>query len=117
MSTAPAPTGALSRRGTHAPTGPQTKPLHTMRRLAGRAPSLTGAAWLAVSPDGTTVYDAPFNGGAGAVFNPAPAGHLTTAGCLFDDGSGGACADLPGHATDRRHPLASIARTPPTPTA
>jgi hypothetical protein len=30
MFTAPAPTGALSRRETHEPTGPQTKPFDTV---------------------------------------------------------------------------------------
>jgi hypothetical protein len=138
MSTASAPTGALSRRERHPPTGPQTKPFDTTRRPAGRipigrvlgllavgvqlvfavdvlasgqisyggcvssdgcatgAPSLTGAISVAVSPDGTTVYVAAFNGRAVAVFNRAPAGQLNNAGCVSNDGSGGACADLPG---------------------
>jgi hypothetical protein len=161
MSTAPAPTGTLSRRGTHEPTGPQTQPFDTMPGLAGRTrmglvpdllavgarlvfavdalalgqicyggyvssdasggvrpatgtPSLTSATWVAVSPEGTTVYDAPFNGRGVAVFSPAPAGQLTNAACVSNDGSGGACADLPGRTTDRGHPLASTPRIPPT---
>jgi hypothetical protein len=41
MSTAPAPTGALSRRETHEPTGLQTKPFATTGRPAGRMQSET----------------------------------------------------------------------------
>jgi hypothetical protein len=41
MSTAPAPTGALSRREAHAPTGPQTKPFDTTSHPAGRMQSET----------------------------------------------------------------------------
>ena len=37
----PRPTGALSRRETHEPTGPQTKPFDTMRRPAGGVQSET----------------------------------------------------------------------------
>jgi DNA-binding beta-propeller fold protein YncE len=58
--------------------------------------SLTGATSVAVSPDGTTVYVTAYNGRALAVLNRAATGQLTFAGCVSDDGSGGACADLPG---------------------
>ena len=37
----PRPTGALSRRETHEPTCPQTKPFDTMRRPAGGVQSET----------------------------------------------------------------------------
>ena len=41
MSTAPGPTGAPSRRETHPPTGPQTKPVDTTSRPTGRTQSET----------------------------------------------------------------------------
>ena len=41
MSTAPSPTGALSRKETHADTGPQTKPFDTTSHPAGRMQSET----------------------------------------------------------------------------
>jgi sugar lactone lactonase YvrE len=63
---------------------------------AASGSSLTGATSVAVSPDGTTVYVTAYNGRALAVLNRAPTGQLTYAGCVSDDGSGGACADLPG---------------------
>ena len=65
MSTAPAPTGALSRRGTHEPTRPQTQPFDTMRRLAGRL--RIGLSALA-------------------------SGQISYAGCVSADGFCGLCA-------------------------
>ena len=45
MSTAPSPTGALSRRETHAPTGPQTRPFDTTSHPAGRTQSEPAGYW------------------------------------------------------------------------
>ena len=51
MSTAPAPTGALSPRGTYPPTGPQTQPFDTIRRQPGRTrPAPPHAGALAEAP-------------------------------------------------------------------
>jgi DNA-binding beta-propeller fold protein YncE len=58
--------------------------------------SLSGVGSVAVSPDGKTVYAAVFDTGAVAVLNRATNGELTYAGCVSNDGSGGACADAPG---------------------
>jgi hypothetical protein len=53
---------------------------------------------VTVSPDGHSVYVASF---AAAVshFFVAPGGQLSWDGCVSDDGSGGACADIPGAGT------------------
>lgn len=77
MSTAPAPTGALSRRGTHEPTGPQTKPFDTMRRLAGRLPI---GLVLGVPAVGAQLVFA---------FDALALGQISDGGCLSSDGSGG----------------------------
>ena len=65
--------------------------------------ALGGASSVAVSPDGKYVYVASFESDAVAVFmRDSCSGALTqlarTAGCVSEDGSGGACAD--GHGLD-----------------
>jgi DNA-binding beta-propeller fold protein YncE len=55
-----------------------------------------GATDVAISPDGRTAYVTAREGNAIAVFDRAPAGQLTYAGCVSNDGSGGACADAAG---------------------
>ena len=61
----------------------------------GRA--LGGAGSVTVSPDGQSAYVAAFNSDAVAVFDRASDGTLTQkagiAGCISDNGSGGACTD------------------------
>ncbi|MEA2167332.1 MAG: hypothetical protein QOF76_632 [Solirubrobacteraceae bacterium] len=58
---------------------------------------LRGAGEVSVSPDGKSVYVASFNSNSVAIFDRAANGVLTqkagTAGCISDNGSGGACAD------------------------
>src|SRR5947209_4657644 len=56
MSTATASTGALSRRGTHPPTGPQTKPFNTTRSPAGRMP-IGRVLGLLAGPPGAPLTD------------------------------------------------------------
>lgn len=60
----------------------------------GRA--LDAAVSVVVSPDGASVYVASFFSDAVAIFDRAANGTLTqkpgTAGCVSQDGSGGACA-------------------------
>jgi DNA-binding beta-propeller fold protein YncE len=59
---------------------------------------LKGAEHIALSPDGKTAYVASSGSSAVAVLDRSPGGQLTYAGCVSDDGSGGACADLPANA-------------------
>jgi DNA-binding beta-propeller fold protein YncE len=60
------------------------------------ADATKGAQSVAISPDGRTAYVAAGEGDAVAVFDLAPRGQITYAGCVSDAGSGGACADAPG---------------------
>jgi DNA-binding beta-propeller fold protein YncE len=60
--------------------------------------ALGSPRWVAVSPDGKSVYVASGNSSAIAIFNrDTTSGALTqlggTAGCVSEDGSGGQCAD------------------------
>jgi DNA-binding beta-propeller fold protein YncE len=59
--------------------------------------ALEEATWVTVSPDGESAYVASGGSNAVAVFDRASDGTLTqkagTAGCISNDGSGGACAD------------------------
>jgi DNA-binding beta-propeller fold protein YncE len=57
---------------------------------------LTGAVTVAVSPDGKSLYAGGDASSTVSVYDRAPAGQLTYAGCVSDSGSGGLCADLPG---------------------
>ncbi len=59
--------------------------------------ALGNASALAVSPDGATVYVGADNASDAIYwFNAAPAGQLTFAGCVSNDGNGGTCTDLQG---------------------
>ncbi|HKP89958.1 MAG TPA: hypothetical protein VJT75_08285 [Thermoleophilaceae bacterium] len=58
---------------------------------------VTGAAGLAISPDGQTLYVGAAGSSTIGVFD-VRVGVLTYAGCVSDDGSGGLCADAPGTA-------------------
>jgi DNA-binding beta-propeller fold protein YncE len=49
-----------------------------------------------VSPDGKSVYVTSRSAQAVVVFDRAPGGQITFAGCVSNDGSGGLCADVPG---------------------
>ena len=64
----------------------------------GGGVGLEGARAATVSPDGDSLYVA--GGAAVTVFDRSPDGTLTqkpgTAGCISDDGSGGACTDAAG---------------------
>jgi DNA-binding beta-propeller fold protein YncE len=64
---------------------------------------LTGADSVAVSPNGGSVYVASKGNqaedGAVAHFFVGAQGRLGYDGCVSDDGSGGACADIPGSTT------------------
>jgi hypothetical protein len=62
----------------------------------------TDSVGVAVSPDGRSVYVAA--GDRVEHFFAAANGALTYDGCVSDDGSGGACADIPGTA----NPLADV---------
>jgi 6-phosphogluconolactonase (cycloisomerase 2 family) len=60
--------------------------------------ALDNAFWVAASPDGQSVYVAAANSNAVAAFRRDPTGGVLTqlggsAGCVSEDGSGGACAD------------------------
>src|SRR3954470_19237639 len=57
---------------------------------------LTNPTDVAGRPDGRTVYVTGGGSAALAVLDRSPGGQVTYAGCVSDDGSGGACADLPG---------------------
>ncbi len=58
---------------------------------------LTQAKSLAISPDGATVYVTSFAGSVLSRYSVAsPGARLSYAGCASDDGSDGACTDLPG---------------------
>ena len=61
------------------------------------ATALDNTASVAVSPDGKSVYAAAGGSSAVAIFDRAPDGTLTQkpgiAGCVSEDGTGGACAD------------------------
>jgi DNA-binding beta-propeller fold protein YncE len=57
---------------------------------------LGAAADVTVSRDGESVYVTSF-AGILAVFDRAPYGQITYAGCVSNDGSSGLCADLPGN--------------------
>jgi DNA-binding beta-propeller fold protein YncE len=57
---------------------------------------LDGAASVAVSPDGKSVYVTSAGSGTITHFLAAAGGQLTFDGCVSNDGSGGACADAPG---------------------
>lgn len=50
----------------------------------------------APSPDGQTLYVSAISSDAVGVIDTDSTGDLRWAGCLSDDGTGGACADLPG---------------------
>jgi 6-phosphogluconolactonase (cycloisomerase 2 family) len=63
---------------------------------ANGSTALDGARASDISPDGRQLYVASFNGSAVVVFDRAPGGQITYAGCVSNDGSGGKCADLPG---------------------
>ena len=54
---------------------------------------------IALSPDGRQLYVTAFLSDAVTVLDRAPGGQITFAGCVSDDGSGGACADPPGPLT------------------
>ncbi len=56
---------------------------------------LSGAFYVAVSPDGKSVYVASSNAGSISVFTAAPGGQITYDGCFNNDGSS-SCTDLPG---------------------
>lgn len=56
-----------------------------------------GPQSAAISPDGNHLYAVGQSANAVAVFGRAPHGQLTYAGCVSNDGSGGACADVPGN--------------------
>ncbi len=59
---------------------------------------------VAVSPDGRSVYVAAYD--RVEHFFAAANGALTYDGCVSDDGSGGACADIPGTAAPLMGPVA-----------
>src|SRR4051812_35272083 len=61
----------------------------------GGGSSLDGAQMIAISPDGRSAYVAAAGANAVAVLDRSPGGQLTYAGCVSNNGSGGACADLP----------------------
>ena len=65
--------------------------------LCQNGTALDGASAIAASPDGESVYVSSFNSRAVAVFDRAPSGALTqkpgSAGCISEDGTGGACQD------------------------
>lgn len=69
-------------------------------RASGR---FQGAISTAVSPDGRSVYVAATNDEVD-VLNRAPNGQVTFAGCVTNDGSAGACADIPGSEKPLREP-------------
>jgi DNA-binding beta-propeller fold protein YncE len=65
---------------------------------------LRGPAGVAVSPDGRSLYVASNLSGSISHFFAAPQGQLTWDGCISNDGSAGACTDVPGTGT----PIASL---------
>lgn len=58
---------------------------------------IDGPQSAAISPDGNHLYAVGQTGNSVAVFGRAPQGQLAYAGCVSNDGSGGACADVPGN--------------------
>jgi DNA-binding beta-propeller fold protein YncE len=63
--------------------------------------ALTNPSYVAISPDGGSLYAAGQNGSGISVFRRAPHGQLAYDGCVSDDGSSGACAKLPGNLLGR----------------
>ena len=61
---------------------------------------------LAVSPAGNSLYVSAVGSDSVTHFGAAPAGQLNFAGCVSNDGSAGACADVPGTAFVRPFTLA-----------
>jgi DNA-binding beta-propeller fold protein YncE len=55
---------------------------------------------LAVNPASNSLYVTSATSRSVSHFGAAPAGQLNFAGCVSDDGSGGACADVPGARLD-----------------
>jgi DNA-binding beta-propeller fold protein YncE len=69
--------------------------------------AMAGANSVAVSPDGKSIYVSANSGNAVSVFDRAPAGQITYAGCVSDDGTGGKCAPLPGRLGNLRDVVVS----------
>ena len=57
-----------------------------------------GTISIAVSPDGQSLYALNIGSSSLSQFSIAPQGQVTFVRCFSDDGSGGACTDVPGAA-------------------
>src|SRR5215208_3191003 len=62
----------------------------------GNASAMDGSSSVVTSPDGRSLYTVAKDGTAITVYDRAPAGQITYAGCVSNNGSGGTCADAPG---------------------